>query len=259
MMDATTGVRKAMDTSLDTSLEENAAKVQKVEEEVPKWARDLITEIRELKEEVKSSVVRCEGLVEKVDELELKQEESNLRVATVEERMDALEAENADLRGELKSMRVDLNDQIDRGLRDHLHIVGLPELTREKTWDDTIKRLTNWLHEKLGKSREYYDDAIWRAHRGPYDPARPGPRPIFAQMKYRVAEEIKNELKFKNIGGVPAKDQFCKDTQERQNKALVARKEWKRTHEGGMAYVSFPATLKTKMSNDSGYKVEQIF
>lgn len=247
---------------MDTSMEEEVtvSKSQKMEEEAaPKWARDLIMEMRELKVEVRGSVERYEGLAVKVEEIELKQEESNLRVRSLEEEMASLKAENTELRGNLGELRNDLNEQIDRGLRDHIHFVGLPEPTREKTWNETVECLSKWLSVNLGKASSYYDNAIMRAHRGPYDPSRSGPRPIFAQMNYRVAEEIKQKLKFNQIGGVRAKDQFCRDTQSRQNRALVARREWKRENVRGRAYIAYPAILKTKNPEDSSYKVQQTF
>jgi len=263
-MDGVAGARKYMDTSMEE--EATSSKMQRREEEAPKWAMDLSKEFQELKLEVRGSVARVDGLVLKVEEIELKQEESNLRVQSVEGELASLRAENAEfrteiqeIRGELKEQRGDLNDQIDRGLRDHVHFVGLPEPTREKSWEETTAALAKWLHQNLGKPIAYYDDAIWRAHRGPYDPSRAGPRPIFAQMKYRVAEEIKQKLKFEPKGGVRAKDQFCSDTQNRQNKALLARKEWKRENGGGFAYIAYPAVLKTKKAGESGYKIEKQF
>ena len=253
-------IRKMMDTSIEVE-ELEVSKMQKMEEEevAPRWALELIKETRDLKLEVRGQIERFEALSNKVVELENKVGEGSSRMDILENEMAALRNDNETPRGTVKELRGDLDGQIDRGLRDHINFFGLSELKPEKTWQDSIDRLAGWLSKCLGKPVSYFDDAIIRCHRGPYDPNRTGPRPIFTQIKFRVAEEIRNELKFKSVNGVMLKDHFSANTQNRVNQALMYRKEWRRDNAGGKAYIQFPATLKTKKAGDERYSVEKIF
>ena len=141
----------------------------------------------------------------------------------------------------------------------HFVFYGVPG--NEKTWEETAQRLAKWLGENIpGKTVEQYDDNIWRAHRGPLNPEKNGPRPIFCKMNYRYAEHIKDKLKFGKLNtGVTFREQYCPNTQARVNEALVYRKDWKARNGGGSAYISFPAVLKVKEAGATGYKVEKSF
>ena len=93
-------------------------------------------------------------LENRIEESEIKQQESNIRIGSLEEEMQSLKIENAELRGEnaelkgnYSKMRADLDDQIDRSLRDHVNFYGLSEPTPEKKWADTENRLARWLAE----------------------------------------------------------------------------------------------------------------
>ena len=131
----------------------------------------------------------------------------------------------------------------------------------DKTWTDTRELLSEWLSVNVGGAKSMFDEGIMRAHRGAYNPDRVGPRPIFVKFNDRIAEKIREKMKLQHIGGISISDQFCKNTQERLNRALLYRKNWKAdpVNAGGKAHIIYPATLKTRKTTDSGYRVEKVF
>ena len=168
--------------------------------------------------------------------------------------MSNLREENVNLRGMFVELRRDLDKQTDRSLRDHLVFYGVAG--RDKTWVETEDVLAESLAKNVGGNKEKYVTALTRTHRGAYNPGKPGPRPIFAKMDFNVAEEVRNKTKLTITQGVTVRDQFSKNMQKRVNEALLYRKKWKNSHPSVKAFISYPATLKTKEFNDSNYKVE---
>ena len=258
-------------TVADTSMEgpPEGAKAARVEPEadVPSWAAVVIAEMRELKTvvaglqtEVRGAIDRYDGLQNKVEELELKVEEGKTRQASLEAEVEELKDENRELRGLFTQLRLDLDEQTDRSLRDHINFFNLKEVGEEKKWTDTMPVLAKWLADNVGEGTvEYYDKAIVRAHRGFRAPGKSGPRPIYAKMDYRVAEQIRQVLKFEKKDGVVVKDHYSAGTQTRLNQALIHRKRWMAANPRGTAYVKYPAVLKTKKATDLNYAVEQEY
>ena len=100
----------------------------------------------------------------------------------------------------------------------------------------------------------YFDREIIRCHRGPYNPGKSGPRPIFCRFNYRTAEVVRELFKFKNYDGVSIRDQFSDATQERVNRALLFRKDLKRS-EGNdtKIFIAYPARVMMKRPGELKY------
>ena len=86
------------------------------------------------------------------------------RTTSIEMEMAELKLENQQLRSELMEIMGD--EQIDRSLRDHISFYGMSG--NDKKWSETADRVPGWLSTNLGGSRMIeWDNAIYRAHRGP--------------------------------------------------------------------------------------------
>ena len=256
--------RKIDDTSFEA--EDDGAKAPKLDlepsrldlEPPPAWATQLLKSMEKLEAGQNMTNSTLSSIVQRVTDLEEKVATGEEVTARHEDIVGRLLLENATLRGMFSGMREDLNRQIDSDLRDHLVFYGVPG--NEKSWEETAVRLAKWLGENVeGKTQQQYDDNIWRAHRGPANPEKSGPRPIFCKMNYRVAEHIKNKSKFGPKTGVSFQEQYSSDTQARVNEALAYRKEWKAKNFGSKAYIKFPAILKVQTANETSYRVEKSF
>ena len=185
-------------------------------------------------------------------------EQNAEKIGGLEMEIEALKEENKNLRGDFIKLRLDVDEQTDRGLRDHVTFFGIKPTKEEKTWQDTLERLAGWLAEKTGKDAKYFDDAIYRCHRGGV-PNKPGSKPIYCKLNWRVAEQVRDTFKFKNTDGVTIKDMYSKGTQARLNDALVYRKDWKRRYPSGKAFIQYPATVRCKRVTDTSYYQEKVF
>ena len=238
-----------MDTSLD---DENNTKVVVMEEKAPKWASDLVGKVEIVLE-------KFNLLVEKVDEVELKTSENRAHIQHLEGNLSALQGEHEELKGKFDSLQTAFDSQVDRSLRDHVNFYGLKPLSPEKTYEDTTARLSQWLAEKLGKNPQYFNAAIERCHRGPFNPDKTGPRPIYCKMRWRVAEEVREKLTNKETDGVRIRDMYSKGTQSRVNKALMYRKEWRSRNPGDKVFVAYPAKIMIKKQSGESYNLERVF
>ena len=247
-------VRKLGETSFEA--DDEGAKVPKMDVEPP-WSV-LLASMQELKKGQDKTNNTLASLVTKVEGLEERVAEGETTQGLLVDDVTRLKLENATLRGMVHTMRADLDQQIDRDLRDHLIFYGVSGT--DKTWEETALRLGDWLATNIGvKTRDQYDQNIWRAHRGPYNPEKGGVRPIFAKISYRYAEFIHNKLKINPINGVSTREQYSPNTQARVNEALAFRKDFKAKNVGAMSYISYPAVVKVKCANDTKYRVEKSF
>ena len=238
-----------MDTSL---VDENNTKVVVMEEKAPKWASDLVGKVEIVLE-------KFNLLIERVDEVELKSTENRAHIQHLEGNLSALQGEHDELKGKFDSLQTAFESQVDRTLRDHVNLYGLKPLSPEKTYADTTARLSQWLSEKLGKNPQYFNAAIERCHRGPFNPEKTGPRPIHCKMSWRVTEEVREKLKNKETDGVRIRDMYSKGTQARVNKALMYRKEWRSRNPGDKVFVAYPPKVMIKKQSGESYNLERVF
>ena len=249
--------RSVHNTSLDTS--GNDTKRADIADETPNWAIQLFGRVDEVLAEVrdlKSTMVAINAKVEKVEE---KASENAEHIRELQHGFDELKMENESLRGELQSVRSDLDGQIDRSLRDHISFFGVKKGENEKSWEDITKVVCAWLASHTGKEAGYYDQNIERCHRGPFNPDRSGPRPIFAKFRWRAAEDIRVALKNKQTDGVNIKDKYSRNTQVRINQALMYRRELRNEHPEYKLFVAYPARLMQKKPQDASYTLVKSF
>ena len=248
--------RSVHDTSL---VDETITKVAYIEEETPSWAKAIIAQNNEILGAISSLNSTVSTLQAKV--MENREDIDTLKadVSLNTEKFDDLHDQTCErddevqkLRGEVNSLRDELNNQIDRGLRDHLTFYGIQKNGVEKSWEDTTKVLATWLAEHTEHDYAYFDNAIERCHRGPRNSDKPGPPPIFCKMRWRVAEEIRRALRGVR-DGVVVKDKFSDSTQERRNKALLHRQHLKKNTDGIKIYVSYPARVMVKKLGEERY------
>ena len=247
--------RKVADTSFEEM--DGAAKAQKLEEP-PAWARTLLASMQKVEQGQERTEAKLDRMEKRMEELEGKVASGEMVQANLEDKVSRLELENATLRGELAGVRADLDKQIDSDLREHLVLYGVPG--SEKTWEETARRLAKWFGENIdGRTEKEFDQNIWRAHRGPYNPEKGGPRPIFVYMNYRYIDLVQQKMKSGPIGGVSIKEQYSSNTQARVNEALAYRKVWKARNANSKAFIAYPAVLKVQKEGESGYRVEKSF
>ena len=248
-------IRKVDDTSFEAE-EVAQSKSQRMDDEPPAWARSLMQTMEEIKASQSRTESKLDKMKERVDELEGKVAAGAIVQSSLEDEQSRLKHENEELRGICQGLRADLDKQVDSDLRDHLAFYGVPG--NERSWEETAKRNAKWLGDNIeGRSEQQYDEAIWRAHRGPWNAEKGGPRPIFAKMNYRFVDFIQNKLKAGPIAGVSIREQYCPNTQARVNEALAYRKEWKQRHVNSKAFISYPGILKVKEEGDTSYRVEK--
>ena len=250
--------RKLGDTSFEAQGEDGAAKAQKMDSETPSWAQALLKTMNNVEASQTRTEAKLDAMRIRVEKLEVKVAEGEEHQASMGDKLNQLEMENAWLRGTVEGLRVDLDKQIDSDLREHLVFYGIPG--NEKTWEESAKRLAKWLGENIeGRTEKEFDDNIWRCHRGPLNPEKGGPRPMFAYLNYRYVDLIQNKMKTGSFGGVRIREQYCANTQARVNDALAFRKSWKAQHPNSKAYIKFPAVVKVQEEGDTSYRVEKSF
>ena len=184
----------------DTSIEDtNASKTAHVEEEVPSWAKALLTQnnailgaIASVNNTVELMRVETTKQREEIDLLKSEIAVVNDNVEDLRNEFSTLSLDNDRMKGEIEDLKALLDEQIDRGLRDHLTFFGIPKEPTEKYWEDTTKVLASWLAaHSTTRDFAYFDNNIERCHRGGYKPDKPGPPPIFCKFRWRAAEEIR--------------------------------------------------------------------
>jgi len=135
---------------------DNENKIRRVE---APW-EELLASNRDVAAKVDKMYEKLEGLDRKVEAVVEGQRVADKKIAALEMEVVTLKQENRTLKGNYELMRHDLDDQIDRSLRDHINFFGLTEITPEKTWAHTESRLAGWLAEHTEKDAAYYKDAI---------------------------------------------------------------------------------------------------
>ena len=266
--------RSVADTSFDDLRDQGSSKSAKLEDEQPAWVDALMKKLDKNQEAMEAKmdtlIKSINAMEERVDTNKIRLEQTEIETGRntfalkeVQEEMAAMKLENETLRGNFDKLqgnydrlegkydklRADLDKQIDNDMRENIVIYGLPQKPEEKSWDDTIARLTKWLAEHTEKTADYFDKAIFRCHRGPGSVNKSGPKPIFCKMNFRVAEELRALLRYKTTDGVTLKDQFSDNTQERINQALIYRK----------SYVKYPAELRCQKATEKSYSREKVF
>jgi hypothetical protein len=201
---------------------------------------------------------------ERVNDLDDAKNSHRDDLETMKGEVDSLRREVKGLRDELredqakqKVVREDLNEQIDRSLRDHITFHGIPKEGPERSCDETTHVLCKWLAANTDKDYDYYDTAIERAHRGPRNPEKSGPPSVFCKIRWRVAEKLRWSLRGHAV--VELKDKYCQDTQTRRNQAMLKRKDLRKETPDIKCHVAYPARVMVKKHGEERYNVVTTF
>ena len=188
-------------------------------------------------------------------------------IAQLTERVNKLEQSKTDLDEEMKSLREenstlkdDLDDQINRGMRNNLIIKGIAESSgdeRENTREIVKETLAPLIPSYSVKD---IDDVIDRAHRGGKrkNPAR-GPRNIYVKFQFSShVDEFMDAIKTKRAR-FRLERQFYKAVTDRRNLAMLERKTLKMNKEIRSGYIEYPAKLMVKRNGETTYKLHKEF
>jgi hypothetical protein len=261
---------------MDTSLEDQEnSKAAKFEDDAPAWAKALMAQSNEILGVVSALSNSVAALELKIDNNKEDIDMLKTEVALNTEKVEDLQDKNGDnddvidqLRGEVRELQNDIQELkaeviglTDGSLRDHLTFHGIPRVQQgEKTWENTTELLAKWLADNMDKGKDfaYYDAHIERAHRGPRNPEKPGPAPIFCKMWWRTAESIRHSLRDKH-NGVQIKDKYHAKTQTRRNNAMLHRQEIRKNSPTTKCHVAYPARVMVKHTNEERYKEVKAF
>ena len=164
------------------------------------------------------------------------------------------------LQDENKTLKNDMDDQINRGMRNNLIIKGIPETDgddRENTRRLVSKELSAIIDEY---SEQDVDNVIDRAHRGGrrHQTAR-GPRHIY--IKFLSSSHVDEfvEAGRRQRTTFRLEKQYSKAVTDRRNLAMIERKKLKANKEIISGYVDYPAKLMIKTVGQTTYKLHQEF
>ena len=162
----------------------------------------------------------------------------------------------------LLQLENELDDQINRNMRNSLIFKGIPEVADE-SWEQTKNSICNFSSKIYNTTESSICDRIERAHRRGKR-INNHHRPIFARfycsedVKY-YNDKIRHLCINKKNEGVTSNLQFSKRLKERRNTAMMERKRLKSNNEIISGYIEYPATLMVKRAGDQRFKVEKKF
>ena len=192
-------------------------------------------------------------------------EKCDLLVETV----NILSEKNLAYEKRIKTLEDDLDDQVNRGLRETLVFKNIEG--NDYKWEDTAKKLCKVIHEyDPTVSEETAYGNIERAHRinikSSPGKAKPKNKPIVAKFSsWKFVESIKSAFREKNRksetkDGLIYVDQMqSKKLADRTSSALMYRKEQKLEHPEWKMFISYPAKLLVKKSGDRSCQLLKEF
>jgi hypothetical protein len=247
--------KRALSSSSDQ--EQSQEKRPKINEEVPEWARTLLSEVahcknntnaimltvNDLKNELRGVKADVEGLGDRLTNLEMKQEASDKRLVAAENEIEDLKDENKRLHGRIDTLT-------DNSMRDTLTVHHIPRQGKE-SWDDTETILAEFLAKNTTQSVNDWLGKITRAHRG--KPTSNVIHVLFRNWKW--AQEVRELFRVKQgkIGSVFCLDKYSIKTQDRRNLAQDKRDKYRRDFPGTKLWIKYPAILMAKHVGDEKY------
>lgn len=175
-----------------------------------------------------------------------------------------LDTNNA-LQTQLNLVKRDLNDQIDRSLRNTLIFKDINLSPNEKSWEDTESHLADTIHSHCPElDKNFIKSNIERGHRGRRN-SNPNSKPhIYVKFtSWKVAEQIKSNIIINNKkrkSNIKVSPMFSKETSSRNNNALKERKQLIMTNPNMEYIVAYPAKILDRNKITKGdYKLIKEF
>ena len=240
-----------------SSMEESSPKREKREDtEPPAWARSLIADVSHCVNNTNAIKLTVDGLKHELTKVKDDVEAMEVRLARLEMKDAARDAEMAELKQENVALRASNDKLTDESLRDSLSIHHIPRKQGKETWDDTKQILAKFLAENSTSSEAQWTAKISRAHRN----NRSTSNVIHALFKdWEYSQEVKELFRQKKgkIGQVFVLDKFSINTQSRRNLAQARRDVERARVPGSKLYVKYPAVLMCQRPGEEGqgYKI----
>ena len=153
-----------------------------------------------------------------------------------------------------------LESRTNRQLRNTLVFKGIPETSKETSWNDTRVVLAETVAKCIPSLDQQTAHGLFeRVHRGRANEHNKGRRNIFAKLyRWDDAEQLKTDFRSLNIRNPNTKiyceQKFGPMTTYRRNQAMTVRRDLKNDQKIYSGFVAFPAKLLVKYSADKKEK-----
>lgn len=211
----------------------------------------------------------------RISKIESELDDKNIEIESLKARLlmleDAESTADADLHARIDSLEAELDDQVNRGMRNNIILRGIAEEDNE-TWEMTKATTAEVIARHLQRDKSQVEASIERAHRGgkkrtttSSDGQPPPPRRIFARLRFSdTAQDIFTsfrELAVKKPNmPIRIEMQYSERVTRRRNEALLERKSLLHKKEIASGYVDYPAKLMVKRKKgDDKYILYQKF
>lgn len=210
----------------------------------------------------------------RICKLESQLGEKNIEVDSLKARVLLLEdaecSADAELRSRIDDLETQLDDQVNRGMRNNIILRGIAEEENE-TWDITKAKTAEVIARHLQRDKTQVAAQIERAHRGgkkrqaSSDGQPPPPRRIFARMRFSdAAADVYTAFRVLAVKHadmtIRVEQQFSERITRRRNDALLERKSLLASKTIASGFVDYPANLMVKMKKgDDKYVVYHKF
>lgn len=202
-------------------------------------------------------------------ELDQKLLVTDQKIATLNDRVEVLETKLAGkdgelevMRGEINKLKDDLDDQVNRGMRNNMILKGIPEQgggegVREDTRELVIENLISL---NPAYSHDEVNNVIDRAHRGgKTNNNNNKPRNIYIKFTTSHVVDEYVLLARKKKPNFRVEKQFSKPVTDRRNTAMMERRKLIDNKTITSGYVEFPAKLMVKYVGQTKAQLHQEF
>ena len=216
-------------------------------------------------EQITANVDRLDNFEQRIAELERKSILKDEKIAELERNSTQKDNDIRALRLENETLKSDLDDQVNRGMRNNLIIKGIPEEDKED--DEATRKI---VCEALATLTTEYaaddiEDLLDRTHRGGKrqrnnqgpEPARP--RNIYMNFisSFHVdhfMKAVRTEKPYFKL-----ERQFSKPVTDRRNLAMLERRKLLTNKQIKSGYLEYPARLMVKSDGDENYRLHKDF
>ena len=190
--------------------------------------------------------------------------ERDEKIHTLSVRIDEKDTEITELRGQLNTLRDDLEDQTNRSMRNNIILKGVPETEKEDTRELTKEILANFSDDQY--TIDDLESCIDRTHRGKQlktTTARNRNTPRHIYIKFVSSRTVDDFIlygrKRENGDGFRVDRQYSMAVTKRRNEAMMTRKTLKENGEIVGGYVEYPAKLMVRRQGEKTYSLKQEF
>ena len=239
--------------SVDNQISLFESKLKQNQEDLKKFIKEV-----ELKAQNAFELSKANGILisEKLEKVGSQEHEIELLKETIKEQQEAI-----------SSLREDLEDTQNRGMRKTLIFRNIRQESNRETWEDTKDLLVREINKVMSDvDTEYISSKIERAHRGRENNENSDSNrilPIFAKFTdWSFSEKTKTSFikAAKNSNSkVYVAQMYTSSLTKRRNKAMQKRIDLKKENKNMQAYVRYPAILMVKYEGQTKYSIDEVF